>query len=435
MRERDGSRPLRVPFALPPGRVLELEAPRGRGAAPYEVVRPLALGGNSQSYLARAEDGRFAVLKAARWIEESDFDADLRVEEAVLRRVTRNKHLVALLASGRDPDSGKLVLAYERVFPNPLLLLSKPAVRACFPNDPGTRYYPLPPLIALALLRDLFAGLAHLLEQGFVHHDVKLANLMIRIDAREDRVPDHEVLGRALQGRAEGVLIDVGGSRGLGYLEEFNRGGSDSDVSVVPPQLTPFYAPPEALLATENDTGLKRRLLLPSLDVYAAGFVGYALTSGRGAYDHVVSKLPTSFDGFAALKEREREGQLRPLSYEAIKGRPEYQRVAGDVYEFLSACADVDPSRRPAPAEGREFLAGLVRFLRRRAAERAGRPRADSFFGTDAAQRRSARDRSQDDRRSAAGARPAPSRSRRTRPTGRAPRPRRARPGPRRPGP
>jgi len=87
--------------------------------------------------------------------------------------------------------------------------------------------------------------------------------------------------------------------------------------NVVPPQLTPIYAPPEALLDNHTPAGL-RPILHPSLDVYAAALVIYAMAAGRVPYDHLGVDL-TDVEVLLDVKREERRGQLSPISNSALK--------------------------------------------------------------------------------------------------------------------
>lgn len=346
------------PYDLPAGTRLELRSPRG-GATSCVVLSPLDHGANSQSHLARTADGQHVVLKASRWIEPGRIAADLRIEEEILRHVP-SEALIRLLGSAEGPG-GKLVLAYERAFTNPLLILSRPEVRRHFP-DPGTTFVPLPPAVTLRLACDLLRGIGQMHAQGFVHHDIKVSNLMVRVPELGEVVPDHKVLAHALAGRARGVLIDVGGSRSVAYLEELNAGRVSADLDVVPPQLTPLYAPPEALVGRPDRTGARRRVLLPALDLYAAGLVLYSSATGRAPYEgHAVA--PDSWDDLLELKEAELLGKLKVAQLAALRASPGYQVIAGELLVVIEALLDPEPDRRPRAREARLHLERLLASL------------------------------------------------------------------------
>lgn len=327
------------------------------------MVGPLDQGANSQTWLARDPAGQHVVLKGPR-CADGGFQADLQVEARILGQL-RSDGLIRLLGAGQSAE-GALLLGYERAFPNPLLVLARPEVRRCFP-DPGTRYLPLPVQVTLKLGRDLLRGLEDLHGHGFVHHDVKLANLMVRLPETAATVAHHRQLEHALSGRARGVLIDVGASRSFDYLGELNEGRAAGDVALVPPQLTPLYAPPEALLPAP---GAARPVLHPSLDVYAAGVVLYVCASGRLPYED--QGLDTEgWEGLRATKAEERAGRAAPLSFQALAGSSGYRTVAEELHRLLVAMLHRDPARRPTPRAAREGLDRLLAALPAPARRRA----------------------------------------------------------------
>lgn len=342
------------PLQLPPGALVRVRALAGGGGELVcQVLGPLGHGTHSQTWLARAGE-RHVALKGPRWCEPGRFQADLEVEERILGQL-RSEGLIQLLGAGEGPEGTRL-LCYERAFPNPLLVLSRPEVRRCFP-DPGTRFVPLPVQVTLSLGRDLLRGLEDLHAHGFVHHDVKLENLLVRLPEPGEVVPLHRQLEHALGGRARGVLVDLGASRSVAYLQELNAGTAAADVQLVPPQLTPLYAPPEALLPRGP-----RPLLHPSLDVYAAGVVVYACATGRLPYED--QGLDTEgWSGLLGTKALEREGRVVPLSFQALAGAAGYRSVADELYRLLLSCLHRDPARRPSPRAARGALERLLEGL------------------------------------------------------------------------
>lgn len=343
---------------LPAGTRIALRARAGEELA-CEVLAPLDHGSSSHTHLARDDRGRHLVLKSSRWVEAGQVEADLRVEEQVLGQVS-SPALIQLLGSGRGPG-GELVFAYERAFPNPLLVLSRPDVRRHFP-DPGHRFVPLPPALTLRLGRDLLLGIGQLHAQGFVHHDVKLANLMVRLSAidptRQD-VPAHEVLSEALAGRAQGVLIDLGGARSLAYLTELAVGRASDDARFVPPQLTPLYAPPEALVGSGSSGG---RVFHSSLDLYAAAVVLYTCATGKLPYEGAAVDFET-WDGLPEAKAAEQRSGLTPLSFTALRRSPGYAPIAGDLFGLFRALMHRDPDQRPRARLARQVLERLLQAL------------------------------------------------------------------------
>jgi serine/threonine protein kinase len=344
-----------VSSPLAPGTTLALAGPAPGATLRVRVVRPLDSGENSATFLARDEAGEAVVLKAPRDWSAGAIDADLRVEERVLRAIgDRADRLVQLRGSG--DVAGKRVVAFERLHPGPLVVLARPEVRAHFPDDPGTRWYPLPTSLALAQGHDLLAAVAQVHARGFIHDDVKPSNFMLRVAGREDALPPDELLSRALRGRVRGVLIDFGGARSLEWFRQLDRGEADADARLVPPQLTPLYAPPEALAAGPG----ARTRHHPSLDVYAAAMVVYAFVTGRSAYDHL--RLGTeSVEGLRQAKASEGRGEVSPFAWEAVAGAPGLGRSARDLWALLSDCTHRDPQQRPGAVAARDRLEELRR--------------------------------------------------------------------------
>lgn len=338
---------------LRPGARCRITPHAGGAPLELEVRAPLASGAQSQTYLARRGDGSMAVVKSR--LREDQPDHHLVIEERILVQL-RDERLVRFLGRGTD-DRGELVLAYERVFPNPMTVLSKPAVRRHFPRDPGTPYYPPPPRLGLALCVDLLRAVEHMHEVGFVHHDVKLGNLMVRLAEldRVERVFDHQVLEHAMGATTTGVLIDIGAARSHSFLEEWNRGEVDRDI--VPPRLTPSHAPPEALLDG-------RPRLHPSLDVYAASLVLYACIAGVPPYHHLGVDR-TDLGALLEVKARERAGKLLPIAHEALAAAPGVAGdLAGELFAFMRACLDRHVEQRPTARAAREHLERIQSALR-----------------------------------------------------------------------
>ena len=320
----------------------------------YTIERLLKTGGGGRIYLAHGDDRATVVLKTSKWLD----DASIHVEERILRQLAMHPNLINFWGGG-DSAAGRVVV-YERLHPNPLVVLGRARIRARFPGR--SAYVPLPPALALECAVDLVRGVEFLHARGFAHFDIKPHNLMVRLGLT-GLVTEADVLEEALDGEGRYVLIDVGGGRSLDYVEQFNRGELDEDVRVVPPQLTPRYAPPEALLKRETDYGF-RRLLLPNFDVYSTGLVIYTMVSGLAPYEHLPSVGgPLDMD---ALKAGEARGEVSPLAYTGVVEAPGYRRLAGDLFAFLSACVDRDPAKRPELGEARAFLEVLRDYVHKR---------------------------------------------------------------------
>lgn len=334
-------------MSLRPGEMVAIQ-PRGSGpVVVHRVVRVLARGAHAEVCLAAWQQGA-SVLKTGL-AAAARRDVDLAIEERIVTQL-EHENVVRFLGRGEHPTAGP-VLAYERVFENPLGTISSPALRARLPNDPGTRFYPLPPSVGLRLTRDLLRALEHMHRRSFVHHDVKLANLMVRLPGAAADASEAVVLDGVLGGGGQGVLVDFGATRSAAYLAELNRGDASHDLT--PPQLTPLYAPPEAL-----DPARPR--FHPSIDVYAAALVLYSCASGRAPYDHLGGEDTQSVARLRRLKADERRGELMAVSFEALAGAPGLRTLAAEVHGFLAACLATDPAARPSVTEARRHVERLT---------------------------------------------------------------------------
>jgi predicted Ser/Thr protein kinase len=146
---------------------------------------------------------------------------------------------------------------------------------------------------ALAVARDVCAGVAAAHEKGVIHRDLKPANVMI-------------------DGRGRGRVTDFG----LAVAAEHS-----SDVSG-----TPAYMAPEQL---GGGSATMRS------DIYSLGLVLYEIFTGRRAFEE--SSLPE-------LQQRQRAGDFtRPTAVT--------REVPAVVERVIVRCLDADPRSRPASVE------------------------------------------------------------------------------------
>ena len=66
-------------------------------------------------------------------------------------------------------------------------------------------------------------GLDYLERLGFVHHDVKLANILVDVAPREGALTGGEVFGEVVRRSYRGVVIDFGATHNLMF--EADRAG------------------------------------------------------------------------------------------------------------------------------------------------------------------------------------------------------------------
>lgn len=383
-----GARQVDALVPTPPGpagsrRLQVLEG--GRRTSSLELVEQLASGARGVAWLARRDDGLAVVVKEP--LPHARGALDLEVEARLLEQLD---HPNIIKSFGRSPSGG---LCLERAFANPLFLQNGPDARPRLFKDPGTCWYPLPPGVALELGRDLLGGLEYLHGLGFVHHDVKLANFLVMIDrpALPFGATPADVLRAVAEGRGRGVLIDLGGARSLAWLQD--RANGRADDQLVPPQLTPLYSPPEALLQGEaGDAALG-----PAVDVYAAGLVLYAMVTGHMPYDHLPGfsrreREAGAYQDLARLldvKAAERCGDVSPITRDAIEDLPLHdvrlsapgagagpstarRRFGADLLHLITALTDRDPRERPSAGQARELLQRSFRFHGAGGRERQG---------------------------------------------------------------
>jgi serine/threonine protein kinase len=336
------------PITLSPGQVLRVSSPRGD---PFNVTVIRPLGPTRTVFLGRREGTEEpVVLKIPR--------GRPGIEDRIEREITaqfEHPNLIKLL--GTTIANGQAILVLPKLAPNPLLLLNERQVRSRLSRDPGTKYYPLSPNVAVELLCELLRGLETLHAAGFAHNDVKISNLLMDPGATLSGV---RTLEAAAQGRFRGILIDLGAARSLAFLEDARRGTIDTDF--VPPQLTPAYASPEVL------TTQGRPSFGPPGDIYAAGLTAYALYTGHYPYDHM-EPAPTfaDFGEVAALKAKERRGEVSPVDLTVLEWVPWHdveilsrdtsrEAIESSFRDLIRRMVSQDPAKRPTAAKARAEL-------------------------------------------------------------------------------
>ncbi|MBI3724537.1 hypothetical protein HY251_11370, partial [bacterium] len=212
---------------------------------------------------------------------------------------------------------GNVALIFELLFPNPLLHLNEQRIleRVTLRRAPGSRYLPPPPSLALELVHDLLRGLEALHALRLVHNDVKLSNFLVGIDHASPEIDDRSYFHALEDGLFHGVLIDGGGVRTLEALERLNAG----DESVPPIELTPLYAPPEALLGLTGEAS-ERPHHGTATDVYAAALVAFTMLTGYVPYQHLRRQIvATDLAQVLDLKRAERRGDVGPIDREHLR--------------------------------------------------------------------------------------------------------------------
>ncbi|MBI3723827.1 protein kinase, partial [bacterium] len=352
------------PALLTPGQILKVTPPAGSS---FDVVITRPLGQTKTVFLGkRLGDDSPLVLKVPR--------GRPGIEDRIEREITgqfSHPNIVRLL--GTSVHGGRAILVLPKLSPNPLLLLNEPHVRSRLTRDPGTKYFPVPPNVAIELVVELLRALEHIHGAGFVHNDVKISNLLVEPAVRASGVRS---LASVAGGQYRGVLIDLGAARSRAFLDDVRTGRIDTDF--VPPQLTPAYAAPEVL------TTQARPVFGPAADMYAAGLTAYALYSGHYPYDHL--DPPPSFLDFqevAALKSRERRGEISPCDLKSLEWAPYHDvellsrdttrsAIEDSLRDLIRRMTSADPTKRPTAAKARSELEWVFRIDQRRGKEFAG---------------------------------------------------------------
>lgn len=236
----------------------------------------------------------------------------------------------------------------------------------------------LSPRVAAALGRDIFELIARmdLLDEGIVHRDLSLSNVMVATDRRT-------ILEQAREGSFELRIIDFG-SAVLPY-----RAPSLTEMGGAMRGATPDFAAPEML--TEDLPGLPVMRKSSAVDVYAAASIVYQLLSGYPPYDLQASgfaadgapsyylkktqDLPRALEDahraatdLQVLIEREEAIDGRALS--SLQGldfeqddkriRAALRAVDGQIADVILACLEASQELRPSAAVVRDALSSIV---------------------------------------------------------------------------
>ncbi|MCO5169140.1 MAG: FHA domain-containing protein [Planctomycetes bacterium] len=333
---------------IDPGAKLELTSLRTRRKVECRIDAVLGVGGTALVCAGTLADGTHVVLKVPRF--EGEHDAGFEVECELFKHFA-HRNIVHCVGVG--VLQGSLAIGFRRAYENPLLLMTRASVDEAMRRDKKARYPSLPLDTSIDLGYELLNGLEYVERLGYVHHDVKLANLLIDVAGRDRPLEPNEVFGKVVRREYRGVLIDFGATRSREYLEAYNEGRAPPGLA---PQVTPFYAPPEAIVEARRPDGSLGLTFDPSQDVYAVALMLYAMVTGHPPYSHLRTPVePTDLETLISVKSAERRGEIEPVSLEVIQ-RVVFEdtrfvtgdRAAWDLafHRFLLARMAPDPQRR-----------------------------------------------------------------------------------------
>ena len=340
---------------VPSGSVVELTSLRTRRKVSGVIGEVVGTGGLAKVYDCLLDDGNRVAIKTQRF-EGRGADHALEVEIELFKKLFHRNivHCVGVGVTG----NGHLAIGFRRAYQNPLLLMSKANVDEGMRRDKKAKYPTLPLDTSIDLSYEILNSLAYLERLGFVHHDVKLANVLIDVAPREREYSGSEIFGQVVKRAYRGVLIDFGATRSRNYLEAWNRGETLEGLA---PQITPFYAPPESVVESRRENGELGLVFHPSLDVYAAALVIYAMVTGHPPYSHLRAGVnPHDLESVISVKSAERRGEIDAISDDIIR-RVVFEdtkfvdgnRAAFDLalYRFLQKRLDPDPDSRGTASE------------------------------------------------------------------------------------
>lgn len=213
----------------------------------FHVVRLVGAGGTASVFKAQnVAIGRFVALKVLH--------PHLRGDTAAVERFVREGRTMSRVRHTGVVDVLDLVTTEDGA---PMLVFEY--VRARSLSAEIRRSGPMPFARAIDVAGQLLATLAAVHARGFVHRDVKPANILLGVDARQ---------------REQVKLADFG----LAVDARSPRGGAARSAVTPPGRVlaTPRYLAPE-LLRGGDSHDLR-------VDLYSAGLVLYEMLAGRPAY-------------------------------------------------------------------------------------------------------------------------------------------------------
>jgi serine/threonine-protein kinase len=285
--------------------------------SPYEYVKKLGQGGMGEVLLVEHRElGRRFVAKVIHAFLGCDPELvdRMRVEAQALARLSHPN--IVMVTDFRTAPDGRPFLVMEEL-------------RGCTLAEELHRRRWFHVSEAVAIARQLLAGLGAAHAIGIVHRDIKPANLFLHQGRARSRVVK---------------LLDFGLAKVLPGVSA--RAPRPLAVPTAPRMLmgTPRYVSPEVALGQPVDA---------RSDVYSAGLVLYVMLNGRGPFDHLAGEM--------RLVAAHAIAEPLPPSHDA----PE--PVPPELDHAVLKALRKRPDERFQTAEEFELLLGMV-------AERLGRP-------------------------------------------------------------
>ena len=377
-RARRNARNLTQVNDLAPGNTIAVRDPEdGRALGTWTLRGRLAKGGQGVVHTVEDGRGRLGVLK----VPSAQGLIAMEVERRILLKLPPHRNIVRVLGIATIRGTECPVFAYAHQ--NPYVRLGRPEVKAELSRHAwgakAEQRVGLPATTAIEMVQELSAALEHIHRHGFVHGDLKPANLLVEIDSDRAEL-SHQDYFEAIQRREfNTILVDFGSTRGVEFLDDHD----EEDMKIVPSEFTPLYAPPEAFEGGKLGT---------AVDVYQLGLLLYQFITGRTPFEHHVRPqvrrvLMDLSPELLALKRKESAGKLHgwdrglleAASLEDVFFAESYQsprlreRFCADAVSMIEAATRPKPADRPTMAA---FRADLLRLFELEPPRRGGKGRA-----------------------------------------------------------
>jgi eukaryotic-like serine/threonine-protein kinase len=274
----------------------------GQRVNAWRLVKQLARGGLATVYLAQREDGAFEQTAAfkvlRRGLDTDDLVARFRAERQMLSSLDHPS--IAGILDGGALEDGRPYLVLEYID-------GRPITDYCKNRDADTRE-------CASLLLQVLRALHHAHKRLIVHRDIKPSNILVSTDGHVS-------------------LLDFGIAK---LLDPAAMPGASTLTRTGVSLLTPGCGSPEQHAGQPVTT---------ASDIHQVGQVMYEMLTGERPFD--------------GPRQPPDSGQVLPS--QAVRGKPLYNKVRGDLDAIVGKAMHPDPERRYASAD--EMVADLERYL------------------------------------------------------------------------